>query len=46
MDAGTAHIEFADIVKTYPSDAGGAFTALSEVSLSVGGNEFFTLLGP
>ncbi len=42
----SAHIEFSEIVKSYPTDDGGLFTALDGVSLAIGANEFFTLLGP
>ncbi len=41
-----ALVELRGAVKRFPAPEGGAVTALDEVTLNVGANEFVTLLGP
>ncbi len=42
----TPLIRFRNVRKVFQTSNGGRFTALNDVSLDVGANEFFTLLGP
>ena len=44
--AARALVELRGAVKRFPTPEGGAVTALDEVTLNVGANEFVTLLGP
>lgn len=39
-------IRFRNVRKAFQTSNGGRFTALNDVSLDIGTNEFFTLLGP
>jgi spermidine/putrescine transport system ATP-binding protein len=42
----TAAIDIRGVTKIYNPDSNQAFKALDNVSLTIGDNEFFTLLGP